>query len=57
MKLCISGRESLATLEEWAKEMFSAVPNKNVEVPDLCTPAPYTQKNLAQLAKFVPIKD
>lgn len=30
MKLVVLGRESLDTLEEWAEELFSGVPNKNL---------------------------
>jgi secreted Zn-dependent insulinase-like peptidase len=35
MKLCISGKHSIEQLEKWAIQMFSAVENKDVEVPDL----------------------
>lgn len=37
--------------------MFSSVPNKDVVVPDLGTPAPFSTDNMATLTKFVPIKD
>lgn len=29
MKLVVYGKEPLATLEEWAVEIFSPIPNKN----------------------------
>lgn len=57
MKLVLTGKHEMNVLEEWANKFFSSIENKNVIVPDLGTPAPYDQKNLAHLYRFIPCKD
>lgn len=57
MKLCVSGRADLDTLELWARNLFSQVEDKNVSVPDLGTPPAYSSENLGELLRFVPVKD
>jgi len=57
MKLCVSGRADLDTLESWARNLFSQVEDKNVSVPDLGIPPAYTSENLGELLRFVPVKD
>lgn len=58
MTLCVYSKKKLSDLEQWVKSMFSPVINKNVEVPDLGSPMPFTKNNLnGRIVKFVPIKD
>ena len=57
MTLSISGKHSLDDLEKWATEKFTAVENKDVVVPDLGIPAPYSSDRCGKLVKFVPIQD
>ena len=57
MKLCVTGRHDLDTLESWARGLFASVDDKNVTVPDLGAPAAYDASNLGQLFRFVPVKD
>ena len=53
MKLTMTGKHTLETLEKWAVDLFSAVPNKNVKVPYLGEPKlPYTEENLGQFVRF-----
>ncbi|KAF2191778.1 LuxS/MPP-like metallohydrolase [Zopfia rhizophila CBS 207.26] len=46
MKLVILGRESLDTLEEWAEEIFSKVPNKDLPRQRWDDVSVYTEKEL-----------
>jgi secreted Zn-dependent insulinase-like peptidase len=58
MKLAVSSKHSIDQLEQWVRNKFSDIQNKNVELPDLSEPvAPYTKENLSQLIKFVPIEN
>jgi len=58
MKLTVLGKHTLDQMQAWAIEMFSAVPNKNVVLPDLGAPAaPYTQANLGKIQRMRPILD
>lgn len=58
MKLCVIGRADIGRLEEIARELFSAVEDKNVTVPDLSLPAPaFDEKNLGKILRFIPVKD
>lgn len=57
MTLAVSGRHEIDQMEEWVTEKFSAVENKDVVLPDLGSPPPYTRENLGKLVKFVPVKD
>ena len=38
MKLCVNGNHTIENMEKWVREMFSKVPNKNVQVPALDSP-------------------
>jgi insulysin len=58
MTLAITGCHSIEQLEEWARDKFSPVVNKKVEVPNLGEPMlPFTSENLGQMVKFCPVKD
>lgn len=58
MKLVVCGKHSLDTMEKWARDMFAAVPNKDVVVPDLGKPEmPFTQDNLGKLLRYKPVMD
>jgi insulysin len=57
MRLAISGRHDIETMEKWVNEMFSGIENKDVSVPDLGSPKPYLPENLGSLTRFVPIRD
>ena len=57
MDLCVYGRFSIETLEKWITEKFSAVENKNVEIPLFNDPLIYPAENLGKLIKYVPVKD
>eukprot|EP01127_Copromyxa_protea_P008826 TRINITY_DN2034_c0_g1_i1.p1 TRINITY_DN2034_c0_g1~~TRINITY_DN2034_c0_g1_i1.p1 ORF type:complete len:979 (-),score=187.89 TRINITY_DN2034_c0_g1_i1:64-2946(-) len=59
MKLCILGAEPLETLEEWAREMFSAIPNKNLEIPGTVEKPlvpPFLDADLRKYVYSVPVK-
>jgi len=56
MKLVIYGKEDLSTLEKYAQEMFSAVPNFNTKHSQIIEPA-FTRNNLGNFWKIAPIKD
>jgi secreted Zn-dependent insulinase-like peptidase len=56
MNLVVSGKHTLEQLESWVREKFSAVPNKDIKVPDLGLPAhPFQQEHLGVISKFHPI--
>ena len=57
MSLGISGKFDLATLEKWAVDKFSAVENKDVQLPDLGVPHPFPADHLGKVFKVVPVKD
>ena len=57
MSLVFCGNQSLETLEKWVRERFTAVENKNVEIPSAAEPAPFPKDNLSKLVKWVPVKD
>lgn len=57
MRLVISGKHEISELEKLATELFSPIINIDVELPNLGAPAPYDEKKLSHVYKFVPIKD
>ena len=58
MKLVVTGRHTIAQLEEWVISKFSDVPNKNIERPDFSKMVkPFDETNLSQMFKWRPIKD
>jgi secreted Zn-dependent insulinase-like peptidase len=57
MKLVLIGKHTIEQLEKWAVELFTDIKNSDVVVPDLGSPAPYDNKNLAHIYRFVPVKD
>lgn len=56
MKLCIIGRESIDTLQEWIVDKFSAVRNTDKPKPSYET-LPYRKEELQTLVKAEPVKD
>ena len=48
---------SLEDLEEWVKEYFTEIENKDVEVPYLGDPMPFGSQNLGKIVRYVPVKD
>jgi len=57
MKLAIVSNKPIEEQEELIKSLFSGIPDKEVVLPDLGSPAPYTEANLGKLYRIVPIKD
>ena len=58
MTLVVYSKRKLDRMENWVKTMFSPVINKNVIVPELGKPMPFTKENLnGRVVKFLPIKD
>lgn len=57
MTLTITGKHDIDTLEKWVSEKFKTVENKNVEVPDLGSPAPYADENLCKFVRYIPVQD
>lgn len=57
MCLTVSSKHLLNDTEKWVTEKFSEVVNKDVEIPDLGLPAPYTKETQGKLIKFVPVTD
>ncbi len=57
MKLCVTGRHDLNSLESMTRALFSPVANKEVTVPDLSSPPPYDERNLGHFYRLVPVKD
>lgn len=47
----------MENMESWVSTKFGPVVNKDVIVPDLGQPAPYTPDSLGKFVKFVPVKD
>ena len=56
MKLVIYGKEDLPTLEKWAQEFFSSIPNFDTAIPKVLDPA-FTRESLGTFWKVLPIKD
>jgi insulysin len=56
MKLVLLGKESLDELEELAIKYFSAIENKNIQVPQF-PGKPYGPDELSKRLKIVPIRD
>jgi secreted Zn-dependent insulinase-like peptidase len=54
MKLVILGREPLDTLQKWATEMFSAVPNRHLKAPHWTAPL-FAKDALPELVQYKPI--
>ena len=57
MKLTVSGRHDIDELEKWVVEKFSPIEDKQVELPDLGKPEPFSADRLGKLVRFVPVKD
>jgi len=58
MNLVVSSKHSLEQLEAWVIEKFTAVPNKDLKVPDLGQPShPFPPERLGVITKFHPIQD
>jgi len=57
MVLTVSSRLEVDKLEELVKLYFNEVVNKNVVVPDLSEPKPFTADNLGCFTRYVPIQD
>ncbi len=56
MKAVLYGKESLETLEEWAREYFSLIKNTSKAVPKVAE-IPFDSSNLGSFWKILPIKD
>eukprot|EP00742_Colponemidia_sp_Colp-10_P005576 GILJ01005960.1.p1 GENE.GILJ01005960.1~~GILJ01005960.1.p1 ORF type:complete len:1056 (+),score=190.79 GILJ01005960.1:47-3214(+) len=58
MNLCVMGRESLDTLEEWVREMYSPVPNLSISPPFFGHfGSPFDETALSTVFKMNSIKD
>lgn len=60
MTLCVYGPQSVATLQQWIKNFFSDVPNKQVSVPSLAwwgLVSPFEKQPYATLTQVVPVND
>jgi len=58
MDLVVSSKHSLEQLEAWVTEKFTAVPNKDLKVPDLGQPShPFPPERLGVITKFHPTQD
>lgn len=55
--VAILGREELDVLENWAREKFSAVENKNVVLPSFSHVPVCEKQHVARMFKIVPVKD
>lgn len=55
MSLAVLGKESTEELEAWVTEIFSLVPNKEIERP-LMQGIPFTANETNKLVKVVPVK-
>jgi len=56
MKLVILGKEPLDTLEQWAVEKFSGIPNYNIKAPAFESD-PYGEGLIGRQISVVPVKD
>ena len=53
MNLVVSGKHTIQQLEAWVIEKFSAVPNKDLALPDLGKPHhPFPADRLGVITKF-----
>ena len=58
MHLVVTGKHTIAQLEQWVVSKFNPVVNKNVVPPDYSVPKlPFDVSNLGQIAHWRPIKD
>jgi len=57
MTLTVVAKAEIATLEQWVRDKFSAIVNKEVTIPDLSEPPAYPPENLKKLVKYVPVKE
>lgn len=58
MNLVVTGKHSVDQLEQWIREKFAAVPNKDITVPDLSLPVhPFPADHLGKLNRVNPVKD
>jgi secreted Zn-dependent insulinase-like peptidase len=57
LNLVICGNHDIHTLEKWANTFFSPIANKNVVLPDLSQPHPYSGNYVNKLLKWIPIKE
>ncbi|KAM3142497.1 hypothetical protein pb186bvf_005399 [Paramecium bursaria] len=56
MRLVVYGSQDIEQLENWTQELFSPIPNKDLNPPTF-KDMPYNETNLGKLIKYVPIKD
>lgn len=58
MDLVLVSEKPIAELEKLVTDLFSAVENKDVKVPDLGLPVhPFKKEQLGKLTKYNPVKD
>lgn len=57
MKLTVSGRHDIDQLEKWVVDKFSPIEDKEVKLPDLGKPEPFSADRLGKLVRFDPVKD
>mmetsp|Transcript_1318 Transcript_1318/g.1693 ORF Transcript_1318/g.1693 Transcript_1318/m.1693 type:complete len:895 (-) Transcript_1318:261-2945(-) len=57
MTLAVMGNHGLDKIEEWVREKFSPIVNKEVTVPSLVDPHPFPKGSLGKLVKIVPVQD
>lgn len=57
MKLVVLGRESLDTLQSWVTELFSDIPNKNLEVNKWTDEVPYNPEHLGLVTYVKPVME
>ena len=57
MRLVVYGRDDVAQLEAWVRQMFSDVPNHNEEVPSWKEIPVRTKEQLGLVYRVVPIKE
>ncbi|TDH66157.1 hypothetical protein CCR75_009096 [Bremia lactucae] len=57
MKLVICGRESLATLKDWAQQLFAEIKNTGRSVPTFGDAVPFDESRLARVIHVAPVKD
>jgi len=54
MCLTLSSNQSLQQLEMLARDQFIKIKNKEVTVPNLVKPMPYTKLNCKKFVKYIP---
>jgi len=57
MSLCLIGNHGVDQLEQWVKSKFTDIANKEVVLPDLCSPEPFPLEYRGRLIRQVPIKE